>query len=190
MSLPIGTSSILKSASLLLTAAAAVCAIAAPSRAAAQIQISHSPSLAPNLGTMVRGSTATTFTVAANGSVTQTSGNGIRITSGGATSPTVTISCGLLNLSGLCALRQIRVTIQPAVSSSAQITKFYISSITGNVLMATGALPAPASSITFDLKPLGLLGTGTFTLGMDVFTAAGLSSGTYNFDYTVTAAFL
>jgi hypothetical protein len=102
----------------------------------------------------------------------------------------VTISCGLLNLSGLCALRQIRVTVQPVASSTAQITKFTVGGVQGNILWAIGSPPVPGPSLTFDLKPLGLLGTGSFTLGMDVWTAAGLASGNYHFDYVVTAAFI
>lgn len=184
-------SSIMKAVSPFLATAAAVCALAtSASPAAAQLQVTASPAIAPNLGTMVRGSSATTFTVTTGGSVSRTSGDGIRITSGGATAPRVTISCGLLNLSGLCALRQVRVTVQPVTNANAQITKFYVGSIAGNLLMATGANPTPAASLTFDLKPLGLLGTGSFTLGMDVWTAAGLASGNYHFDYVVTATFI
>lgn len=173
-----------------LAAAVAACAIVAPSSAAAQIQISHSPTIAPDLGRMVRGSSATTFTVSNNGTVSRASGDGIRISSNSATAPTVTISCGLLNLSGLCALRQIRVTVQPVASTNAQITKFTVGSVQGNILWAIGSPPASGPSLTFDLKPLGLLGTGSFTLGMDVWTAAGLASGNYNFDYVVTATFI
>jgi len=185
----VSSSLIVRPSAVLVAAAVAACAISAPTSAAAQLQVSNSPSGAPNLGTMVRGSSATTFTVSNGGSVTRTSGDGIRITGGSATAPTITISCGLLNLSSLCALRQIRVTVQPATNANTQITRFTVGSLTGNMIYA-GAAPAPASSVTFDLKPLGLLGTGTFTLGMDVFTAAGLASGTYNFGYTVTATFI
>lgn len=173
----------------LLAAAAAACAIVAPTAAAAQIQISTT-SNAPALGSMVRGSSATTFTVSNGGTVTRASGDGIRVHSTSVTAPTVTISCGLLNLSGLCALRQIRVTVQPVTSSTSQITKFTVGGVQGNILWATGSAPVPGSSLTFDLKPLGLLGTGSFTLGMDVWTAAGLASGNYHFDYVVTATFI
>lgn len=181
---------ILKFTPSLLAVVAAVCALVAPSTAEAQIEISHSPTVAPALGTMVRGGSATTFTIGTNGSVTRVSGDGIRISSNSATAPTVTISCGFLNLNGLCALRQVRVTIQPVPNSNAQITKFVVGSVTGNLLWATGGAPVPASSVTFDLKPLGLLGTGSFTLGMDVQVAGGLASGNYNFDYIVTASFI
>ncbi|MGV3580515.1 MAG: hypothetical protein ACO1OJ_16240 [Brevundimonas sp.] len=173
----------------LLAAAAAACAIIAPTTAAAQIQISTT-SNAPALGSMVRGSSATTFTVTNGGTVTRTSGDGIRVRSTSVTAPTVTISCGLLNLSGLCALRQIRVTVQPVASSTSQITKFTVGGVQGNILWAIGSPPTPGPSLSFDLKPLGLLGTGSFTLGMDVWTAAGLASGNYHFDYVVTATFI
>lgn len=175
---------------VLAAVAAAGAMIASASPAAAQLQVTASPAVAPGLGTMVRGSTATTFTVTTAGAVSRTSGDGIRITSGGATAPTVTISCGFLNLSSLCAARQVRVTIQPVTNADSQITKFYVSSLTGNLVTVTGTNPAPASSVTFDLRPLGLLGTGSFTLGMDVFTAAGIASGNYRFDYMVTASFI
>lgn len=169
--------------------AAAVLAALAPPAAQAQIAISRSPATGPDLGRMVRGSGATVFVVGANGAVTRTTGDGIRISSNSVSAPTFTLSCGFLNLQNLCAMRQIRVTVQPGASASARITRFTVSNPTGSVMYA-GAAPAPASSLTFDLKPLGLFGSGTFTLGMDVFTAAGLASGTYNFDYTVTARFI
>lgn len=191
MGLFAGTTMITKRAApLALSAGAALCAMAAPDRAAAQIQITHSPSIAPDLGRVVRGNSATTFTIAPSGTVTRASGNSIRVSSASATAPTINISCGLLNLNGLCALRPIRVTIQPVPNASAQITKFTVGAVAGNILWATGSAPVPGSSVTFDLKPLGLLGTGSFTLGMDVLMAAGLNSGNYRFDYVVTASFI
>lgn len=173
----------------LMVATATACAVVAPTSASAQIQISTT-SNAPALGTMVRGSSATTFTVTNGGTVTRASGDGIRVHNTSVTAPTVTISCGLLNLSGLCALRQIRVTVQPVTNSSSQITKFTVGGVQGNILWAIGSPPTPGPSLTFDLKPLGLLGTGSFTLGMDVWTAAALASGNYHFDYVVTATFI
>ena len=172
-----------------LILAGAMAAAFTPAVAEAQIAISRSPATGPNLGRMVRGSGATAFAIGTNGAVTRTTGDGIRISTSSVSAPTFTISCGFLNVQNLCALRQIRVTVQPGASANARITRFTVSNPTGNVVYA-GAAPVPASSLTFDLKPLGLFGTGTFTLGMDVFTAAGLSSGTHNFDYTVTASFI
>lgn len=175
----------LKSSLVAMVAAVAM----APAAAQAQIAIARSPATGPDLGTMVRGSGATTFNISNSGMVTRTSGNGIRISNSSVSPSTITISCGFLNVQNLCALRPIRVTIQPVASSTAYITQFTVGSPTGNLIWATAA-PPPASSVTFDFKPLGLFGTGSFTLGMDVWTAGGVGSGTYTFDYTVTASFL
>lgn len=188
MGRPVRSSSLLKSAPV-AAMALALGLLAAPHEAAAQLQISHSPSTAPDLGRMVRGSGATSFTISTNGAVTRTSGDGIRVDSGSATPPTITISCGFLNLSNLCALRRVRVTVQPIPNSDAQITRFTVNSLTGNLLWATQA-PQPASSLTFDMLPLGLLGTGSFTLGMDVWTSGALAGGQYSFGYSVTVAFI
>lgn len=169
--------------------AAAALGLAVVTPAQAQLAVTPSPATSPVLGTVIRGTSATTFTISPSGSVTRVSGDAIRLTSTGVTAPTITISCGLLNLSSLCALRQIRVTVHPLPNANASITMFRVNSLSGNLLWA-GTAPAPAQSLTFDLKPLGLLGTGSFVLGMDVLVAAGVSSGPHTFDYTVTATFI
>jgi len=167
----------------LLTVIAAVMLIATPELARAQV--SHTPATAPVLGTTIRGSSATTFSIATSGAVTRTSGNAIRLSSASVTAPTISLNCGLLNLAGLCALRYIRVTITPVVGSQASITKFRVGSLSG-ATYRSGSAPAEASSLTFDLNPLGLLGTASFVLGMDMTLAANAPSGPYTFDYVVT----
>ena len=165
----------------------ALTALAAPAHA--QIAVTYSPAGSPALGRLVRDSSASTFTVSTSGAVTRTSGTAIRLSSASVTPPTVNISCGFLNLDNLCALRQVRVTITAVPNANAKITGFHISNLLGNLLWA-GTTPVSGPSMTFVLKPLGLLGTGTFTLGMDVWISGGLASGQYNFDYVVTAAFI
>lgn len=150
--------------------------------------VTRSPATAPVLGTTIRGSSATTFSITTAGAVSRTSGNAIRLSSSSVTTPTITINCGLLNLNGLCALRYIRVTITPVAASPAQITRLRVGSMTGGVYR-TGSAPAEASSLVFDLNPLGLFTTATFKLGMDVQLAAGAASGLQTFDYMITVQF-
>lgn len=151
----------------------------------AQAQVSRSPAVAPALGTTIRGTSATVFSISTAGAVTRTSGNAIRLSSSSVTPPTITINCGLLNLIGLCALRYMRVTITPVAASPASITKFRVGSLTGSGYR-TGSAPAEAATLTFDLNPLGLFGTATFVLGMDVTLAANAATGSYTYDYIVT----
>ncbi|MDQ8028960.1 MAG: hypothetical protein REJ23_09545 [Brevundimonas sp.] len=171
---------------------AAVCAglmLTSAGQAQADPTVTRSPATAPTLGTVIRGSSATTFSVTAAGAVSRTSGNAIRLTSSSVTTPTITINCGLLNLNGLCALRYIRVTITPVTGSGpANITRFRVASMTGGTYRS-GSAPAEASTLTFDLNPLGLLTTATFKLGMDVQLAANAASGNQTFDYLVTVQF-
>jgi hypothetical protein len=165
-------------------------AVFAASAAQAEIAVTTSPTSAPVLGTVVRGSSATTFSVATNGAVTRTSGDAIRLSNASVTTPTVSINCGLLNLPGLCALRQIRVTVQPAgTTGQATITKLRVGSLTG-ATYATGSAPAESSSITFDLNPIGLLGTASFKIGMDMLLPGNTTTTVNNVNYTVTATLL
>lgn len=170
-----------------LAASVAALSLLSPSLAPtpAQAQVSHTPATAPALGTTIRGTSATTFSVSTSGVVTRTSGNAIRLSSASVTAPTISLNCGLLNLAGLCALRYVRVTITPVVGSTASISKFRVGSLSG-ATYRSGSAPAEAASLTFDLNPLGLLGTATFVLGMDMTLAANAATGNYTFDYVVT----
>lgn len=159
---------------------------AAPRQAFADASVTRSPATAPTLGTTIRGTSATTFSISTAGVVTRTSGNAIRLSSGSVTTPTLSINCGLLNLSGLCAIRYIRVSITPVTGSGpASIARLRVGSLSG-ASYRTGSPPADASSLTFDLNPIGLLSTATLRLGMDVVLAANAASGSYAFDYIVT----
>lgn len=171
---------------------ASVCAglmLFAAGQAQADPTVTRSPATAPTLGTTIRGSSATTFSITTAGAVSRTSGNAIRLTTSSVTTPTITINCGLLNLNGLCALRYIRVTITPVAGSGpATITRLRVGSMTGGVYRS-GSAPAEGSSLTFDLNPLGLFTTATFKLGMDVQLAANAASGNTTFDYLITVQF-
>lgn len=174
---------------LVLLAALVLAYFACPHDAQAQM-ISLSPQTAPALGSTIRGSAATTFSISTTGAVSRTSGNAIRMTSAGVTAPSVNFNCGLLNLSQLCLLRPVRVTIAPSSAGGpATISRFRISSLSGTTYVA-GSPPAEASVLVFDLKPLGLLSTVSFKLGMDVLLAANADPGPSSYSYTVTAVFL
>lgn len=175
---------------IVLLVAALLAVAAAPDTARAQLQVTRAPATAPTLGTTIRGSSATTFSISTSGAVNRTSGNAIRLSNAGVVPPTVTVSCGLLNISGLCALRHVRITITPVVGSGpAKITRFRMGSLSG-ASYRSGAAPADGASISFDIQPLGLFGAATFGLGMDVLLNANAVSGVYGFDYVVTAEFV
>jgi hypothetical protein len=121
--------------------------------------------------------------------VTRTGGNAIRLSNAAVFAPSVSLNCGLLNLGGLCAIRPLRITITPSASTPAAITKFHVANLTG-ATYRSGSAPTDAQTVVFDLNPLGLLATATFTLGMDVTLQGGASSGTYPLGYTVTVQLL
>lgn len=163
--------------------------LVAAGQAQADPTVTRSPAVAPTLGTTIRGSSATTFSISAAGAVSRISGDAIRLTTSSVTTPTITINCGLLNLNSLCALRYIRVTITPVAGSDpATITRLRVASMTGGTYR-TGSAPAEGVTLVFDLNPLGLLTTATFKLGMDVQLAAGAATGNTTFDYFVSVQF-
>jgi len=156
--------------------------------AAAQLSVSRSPGgTAPVIGTVVRGSAATTFSISTTGVVTRTSGNAIRLSTASVTPPTISINCGLSLLN--CPGRDVRVVITASgASDDGSITRFRIGTLSGGNYR--NAAPAEGASLTFDLRPIGSGRSVTFPLGMDVLLAAGADSGTDTFTYTVTATFL
>ena len=168
---------------LLLPGLAAIFLMATP--AAAQISISRSPPTSPVIGTVVRGSAATTFSVSTAGMVTRVSGNAIRLSSASITRPTITLTCGT---NSNCVNRDVRVTVTAGgVSGDGSITLFRIGTLTGATYRTFA--PADAASLTFDLRPLGSGRSATFTLGMNVLLAAAANSATGTFTFTVTATF-
>jgi hypothetical protein len=155
---------------------------------AAQIRVSATPAVAPDLGKVIMGSTATTFRVSVQGGVTRVSGDAIRLSNAAVTAPTISIDCALLNLTNLCALRYMQITVQPAGGSgAASLPTLRVGSLTGASFR--NGQPAEASAVTFVLNPVGL-GTTTFKLGMDVRLAPGTTTGPLTFNYIVTASFL
>lgn len=162
--------------------------LAAPMTAQAQATVTRTPATAPALGTTIRGNATTVFSVSTTGTVTRVSGNAIRLSTSSVTTPTLTINCGLLNLSGLCALRYVRVTITPVAGSGpATISRLRVGSLSG-ASYRSGSAPAEGASLVFDLNPLGLLSTATLRLGMDVTLAANAASGNHTYDYIVTVS--
>lgn len=169
---------------LFLSGLVSIFLIAKP--AAAQISISRSPVTSPVIGTVVRGSTATTFSVSTAGVVTRVSGDAIRLSSTSITQPTITLTCGT---DTNCKHKDVRVTITSGgTSGSGSITLFRIGTLTGATYRTTA--PANAASLTFDLRPLGQSRSANFILGMDVLLAAAANSGAHAFTFTVTATFL
>lgn len=168
--------------------ATVISAASLPTPAKAQISIDRSPTTTnPVLGRVVRGTTATTFSISPTGVVAR-SGDAIRMSSSGVTATTVTISCGLLNLG--CAGRTLRVTVQAAgATGSSTLTKFRVGSLTGTNY-STGSAPTEASSLTFNLTGIGLLGSCSFALGMDVLVPPTATPGNGTFSYTVTVTAL
>lgn len=151
--------------------------------------ITLSPQAGPALGTTIRGSTATTFSITTTGIVSRTSGDALRMSNGMVTAPTVNFNCGLLNLGELCLLRPVRVTIAPASAGGAStITRFRISNLSGTTYRS-GSAPQDAAVLVFELNPL-LLSTVSFKLGMDVQVAADAPSGNSTYAYTVSVTFI
>ncbi len=163
----------------------AIAAAMAATGASAQIAVSRSPAAAPSLGTVIEGSSTTVFSISAAGVVTRGSGDAVRLTTGGATAPTATITCmTLVN----CTLRDVRVTITASgATGAASITRFRIGALSGGTYRTSA--PPDGSSLTFDLRPLGLGGSASFPLGVDVTVAPG-STGPASYTYTVSAVFL
>jgi hypothetical protein len=168
----------------LLPAIVAAATLAA-SPAAAQVAVSRSPATAPSLGRVVAGSSTTVFSVSAGGAVTRTSGDAIRLTTAGVTAPTVTVTCmTLVN----CTLRDVRVTVTASGGSGgASITRFRIGTLSGGTYRTSA--PAEGASLTFDLRPLGMGGSASFPLGVDVSVTAG-SLGDASYSYSISVVML
>lgn len=168
---------------------AAVCALApltsGVAHAATDLVVSRTPASAPILGTVIRGSSATTYSVSTSGAVTRTSGNAIRLSNASVTAPTISITCGF---TFDCVLRTVRVTITPAGSSGdADIVKFRRGTVSG----ASGSVASVSENQTlvFDLPAIGVLRTVSFPIGMDVLLDAGAGARVHTFSYTVTAEY-
>ena len=157
------------------------------SPASAQITVQRSPAtVTPALGSVIRGSAPSTFSISTSGVVTRLSGDAIRMTSGNVTPPSVVIFC---RLDLLCNLRNMRVTVQVTGSTGeATISNLRVSATSG--LLFYTAPPASGSTITFDTYPIGLNLGATFAIGMDVLVPASGPTGYGTYSYTVTAVLL
>lgn len=174
----------------LIAAACAGALLCSAGPAFADPYVNRSPAVAPALGTTIRGSSTTTFSISTAGAVTRLSGDAIRLSSASVTAPTININCGLLNLNSLCAVRYMRVTITPVTGTgSATITKFRVGSMTG-ASYRSGSAPSEASTLVFDLNPIGILNPVNIKLGMDVQLSPGGATGVQTFDYMVTVQFV
>lgn len=157
---------------------------ATASTACAQAAAARSPATAPALGRVVAGTSTTVFSVAIDGSVSRASGNAVRLTAGATTSPTITISCAGV----ACALQDIRVTVTASGSTgAASISRFRVGTLTGGTYRTSA--PAEAGSLTLVLRPIGVGGSASFPLGMDVTVSPG-STGNSSYTYTVTAVLI
>jgi len=164
----------------------AVLLAATPAGATDDLLIVRYPASAPTLGTTIRGSSASTFSISTAGVVTRTSGNAIRLTSASVTPPTVYIYCGD---SSACRNRNVRVQIQPTGSAGpATISRLRVGGLYGGAY-ASGSAPPDAASLTFDLVPIGRNSYVSFRLGMDVLLAANAAGGPHNFNYAISASF-
>ena len=172
-----------------LALAAFAALTAAADAAAAQVAVSRSSGIAPELGRALAGTSATTFSISTTGVVTRTSGDAIRLTTGSVRAPTITFTCGPKPATNDCASSNIRISIIPVSNSgAASITKFRVSSLS-NASFVAGSAPAEATFLTFDVRPLGTR-TGSFNLGMDVRVVAGAAGGFDTYDYLVVVQVL
>lgn len=171
-----------------MLAAATVLSLGAAAPAAAQVAVSRSPVHAPVLGTTIRGTSTTVFSITPGGGVSRVSGNAIRLSTASVRTPTITVHCGVNRLESLCAFRYIRVRITPASGSGpARISRLRIGALQGGRFY--GSSPSEGATMDFILSPVGF-GSASFELGMDVSLTGGAPSGEHEFDYVVTVQLL
>ncbi|OAN63900.1 hypothetical protein A7X12_19050 [Sphingomonas sp. TDK1] len=167
-------------------AASLWCLAAGP--AAAEVTVTLPASTTPALGEIVAGTMPTVFRIGVDGSVTRISGDAVRLSNAPVTPPTMRLTCGLLNLASLCLVRNIRITMAPQVSGTiASVTMFRVGAVTGTSF--SGGPPADASTLNFQLNPMGLGNVVTIQFGMDITVAAG-QRGVATTRYTVNADFV
>ena len=161
-------------------------ALGCVSPAKAQISVVFQTGVAPQLGEIIAGTVPTTFRIAPSGQVTRVSGDAIRLSTAPVAVPRMMISCRALNLSNLCLIRYVRITIVPQTQHAAsRITMFYPGQLAG-ASFRNGPPPA-GSSLDFQLNPMGV-GDTTLSLAMDVVVEPGYT-GPATFAYNVGVAF-
>lgn len=168
-------------------AVGALCLCAAGDAAAAGIALS-APANTPSLGKIVYGASgATIFTVSTAGAVSQSGGDAIRLTSGGVTLPTITITCGNDNE---CKDKDVNVTVTASTANPRiQVTQFTLTALSGATAQTGGTTSGAA--LSFRLNKLGKNSTATFKLAMQIQVQPGAASGTGDKTaaYTVNVAF-
>ncbi len=156
--------------------------------AAAEVTVTLPAATTPALGEIVAGTMPTVFRIGMDGSVTRISGDAVRLSAAPVTPPTMRLTCGLLNLASLCLVRNIRITMAPQASGTiASLTMFHIGSVAGTTF--SGGAPADASTMNFQLNPMGLGNVVVIQFGMDITVAAGQRGATVT-RYTVNADFV
>jgi hypothetical protein len=156
--------------------------------AAAEVTVTLPVATTPALGEIVAGTMPTVFRIGVDGSVTRISGDAVRLSNAPVTPPTMRLTCGLLNLANLCLVRNIRITMAPQASGTiASLTLFHIGAVAGTTF--NGGAPADASTMNFQLNPMGLGNVVTIQFGMDITVAAGQRGATVT-RYTVNADFV
>jgi hypothetical protein len=145
-------------------------------------------STTPALGEIVAGTMPTVFRIGVDGTVTRISGDAVRLSNAPVTPPTMRLTCGLLNLASLCLVRNIRITMAPQASGTlAAVTMFRIGAVSGTTI--SGGAPADASTMNFQLNPMGLGNVVVIQFGMDITVAAGQRGATTT-RYMVNADFV
>lgn len=165
----------------------AVCLCAAGDASAAVGLALSAPANTPDIGKVVYGSSGvTTFTVSTAGAVTQSGGNAIRLTSGGVTLPTITITCGDDND---CNTKDINVTVTASTANPRiKVSQFTMTALTGTTVRSG---TTSGSSLSFRLNDVTKNSTITFKLAMQLQVQPGAASGTGDKTaaYTVSVAF-
>lgn len=171
-------------------AAAGALLVVSTAQAAAQITVATSPtSNAPAIGRVADATTDTVFLVnAATGAVTRVSGNAVRLTTAATTSPTITIGCGNFAVCNTADVR-VRITAGTAVGGRASIASFSVANLT-DTTYNSGAAPAEAASLDFQLNPIGANDTDTFKLGLRIRAPTAGATGATTLPYTVTVNLL
>lgn len=163
---------------------------AAPAAVAQTYTVTAVTPNSPDLGTVIYGTSTTTFTVSAStGSVTGSplpaSGGATRVSSG-MTRPMVTISCTGGKTSNSCPNGTATITVTKTGSPTnlaGALTAFTVAAGTGTPTNITGSGTA---SLSFGLKSIPQGGSQTVYLGMDFPIGTSGTTGTSNSSFIVT----
>jgi hypothetical protein len=138
---------------------------------------------APGLGRVVRGTSASVFTInASTGAVTRTSGNAARITSSTPVTPTVTIRCTNAGTNCTAGGRRYTVTVQAgsAAGAGASVTNLTITTPSGATVV--GGPTYASGTLTFVVSGFSTL---SIRIGMSLQVPASGSTGVGTVPFTV-----